>query len=163
MKKSSNLPPGVSERDLPGNRPEDEEIEVNGLIITKGELDHMKEQYCNMRKDWTPRSEWYGLFEAIIEIVEPEFVEPIKEGERYKAEPDDIYRVETYDLIRGKENKLIAVDLKRYDIEPALEVEVVASPDNPRNETGMVECFIHDQERWFEISKLNFKRIFREV
>lgn len=34
----SNLPPGVTESMIPGNRPEDQEIEVT-IILTNGEID----------------------------------------------------------------------------------------------------------------------------
>ena len=37
---SSNLPPGVTESMIPGNRPEDEEVEVT-ITLTKGDIDEI--------------------------------------------------------------------------------------------------------------------------
>lgn len=37
----SNLPPGVNERMIPGNRPEDQEVEVE-LVLTVGDLDALE-------------------------------------------------------------------------------------------------------------------------
>ena len=37
VKMASDLPPGVTESMIPGNRPEDEEVEIS-LILTKGDI-----------------------------------------------------------------------------------------------------------------------------
>ena len=37
----SNLPPGVSEHDLPGSRPEDQEVELT-IVLSKGEIDDLR-------------------------------------------------------------------------------------------------------------------------
>lgn len=36
----SNLPPGVTESMIPGNRPEDQEFEFN-IVLTKGEIENL--------------------------------------------------------------------------------------------------------------------------
>ena len=40
---SSNLPPGVTDSMIPGNRPEDEEVEIT-ITLCKGELDYIRDR-----------------------------------------------------------------------------------------------------------------------
>lgn len=39
---ASNLPPGVTEAMIPGNRPEDQEIEIV-MLFTQGEIDELRQ------------------------------------------------------------------------------------------------------------------------
>ena len=40
----SNYPPGVTESMIPGNRPEDQEVEVT-IVLTKGDIDDIINEY----------------------------------------------------------------------------------------------------------------------
>lgn len=62
---SSNLPPGVSDSMIPGNRPEDRDIEVT-IGITFGDLDTMEQfiLYCDTH------GEKNNLYLAIRDIVD---------------------------------------------------------------------------------------------
>jgi len=64
---SNNLPPGVTESMLPGNRPEDEEIEVF-LVFTRGEIDDLKRFY---HKEFVKaRENQHWLMSTVTNIIE---------------------------------------------------------------------------------------------
>ena len=69
---SSNLPPGVSESMIPGNRPMDQETEIT-LIFTTGEIDELKQYVDYQRK--LPKSERHELWEIIENMLDQ-----VKEG-----------------------------------------------------------------------------------
>lgn len=64
---SNNLPPGVTESMLPGNRPEDEEVEV-ALVFTKGEIDDLKRFYY--KEFVKERAARHYLYTTVVNIIE---------------------------------------------------------------------------------------------
>ena len=70
---SSNLPPGVTEGDIPGNRPEDQEFELLVSFAVGGYQD-MRRFVDEQRK--LPRSKQHCMFieiENIVEQIEDQF------------------------------------------------------------------------------------------
>ena len=64
---SSNYPPGVSDDMIPGNRPEDQEVECL-IILTAGDIEDMKMYVESERKK--PVTERRRVFYAIENILE---------------------------------------------------------------------------------------------
>jgi len=67
---ASNLPPGITDAMLPGNRPEDQEVEVF-LVLTVGEIEDLQCELQN-QMDVPPEKRspvWYVL-ENILEQFE---------------------------------------------------------------------------------------------
>jgi len=78
----SNLPPGINENDLPGNRPEDQEIETI-IIFTQGEIDALKRYNdIQMRLRISSRHELWDIISNIVEQLEeqeePKSIKKIK-------------------------------------------------------------------------------------
>ena len=63
----SNLPPGVTEGMLPGNRPEDQEVELT-LIFTVGEIEDLRDYYDDqMKESHENRSSIWYVIENMLE------------------------------------------------------------------------------------------------
>jgi hypothetical protein len=69
----SNLPPGVSDSDLPGNRPEDQELD--GFVLTIGQLEDLQE-FRDLEKQKTicEQSSLLYIVEDILEQFEESYV-----------------------------------------------------------------------------------------
>ena len=63
----SNLPPGVTDSMIPGNRPEDQEIETD-MIFTCGEIEQL--QRFNETQLKLPLAERHELWATVSNIVE---------------------------------------------------------------------------------------------
>lgn len=63
----SNLPPGVSEYDIPGNRPEDEEVEIT-MIFTRGDIDELR-RYNDIQMS-LPISQRHELWAIVLNMTE---------------------------------------------------------------------------------------------
>ncbi len=65
---SSNLPPGVTENMIPGNRPEDEEVEIV-MNFTKGDISNLRYYYHEqIKKPRQNRHELWAIVENMIEL-----------------------------------------------------------------------------------------------
>ncbi len=61
---SNNLPPGITESMIPGNRPEDQEIEVT-ITLTKDDLDYLVDYHGKYPQDDNIRS----IVDEILEQI----------------------------------------------------------------------------------------------
>lgn len=68
----SNLPPGVTEGMIPGNRPEDEEIEIT-MIFSRGEIDELRQyNQIQMQLPVTSRHELWVTVSNMVEQFDDE-------------------------------------------------------------------------------------------
>jgi len=65
----SNLPPGVNESDIPGNRPEDQECEVV-VLLAQYEIDDLCRLYNSLQETGTMYSLNTSLIDVIKQIVD---------------------------------------------------------------------------------------------
>ena len=69
MRGNNNLPPGVTESDLPGNRPEEETVSLE-IELEQGEIDEL--EYYNAAQLKLPASQrddiWSIVFELLLQI-----------------------------------------------------------------------------------------------
>ena len=70
---SSNYPPGVSDNMIPGNRPEDQEIECM-IILTIGDMEDM-EMYVERerKKPVTERQRIFYVIDSILEQIDESY------------------------------------------------------------------------------------------
>jgi hypothetical protein len=71
----SNLPPGVTESMIPGNRPEDQEVEIT-MIFSVGEIDALRSYNDAQHKIEIPhRHELWDIVSNMIDQFDDEDVE----------------------------------------------------------------------------------------